>query len=69
MRDRMPLAACHYRTFKEIERQGAAATASIVFHDSVSSETHLSPVIQLPTPHWEARRAAETEPRRVGIYK
>jgi hypothetical protein len=50
----MPLAARHYRTFEEIERSGIAATMSIVLHNTISSRTHLSPVVQqLSTPHWK----------------
>ena len=56
-RDRMPLAGHHYRTFEEIERPGIAATASILFHDSISSKTYLLVVVQ-----------HETAPPRVGIY-
>ena len=57
----MPLRARHYRTFEETECPGIAATASIVFHNTISSKTHLSLVVQqLPTPRCEARQAAES---------
>ena len=64
----MPLAARHYRAFEDIERPGNAATTSLPFHNSISSMTHLPPVVQqFPNPRCEARQAAETAPRRVGI--
>ena len=55
------MTARHYRTFEETECPGIAATASIVSHNTISSKTHLSLVVQqLPTPRCEARQAAES---------